>query len=174
MPMRDRAPRAGLAAILVLGAARCASSEPFPAESAAPPGADAGVDAGAPAPVPATAAPDASPPLEAEPGPRFAAIYKPVFVDGGCTNGYCHGGSGSLSMRTAEAAYAALVGVRAGGADCAGAVRVVPGRPQDSLLWRKVAPGVTACGSKMPAGRESLAGPQLDLVRRWIEAGALP
>jgi hypothetical protein len=108
------------------------------------------------------------------PSPRFQAVFEEVFVAGGCTSGYCHGVSGTLPMTTAETAYAWLVGVRSGWVACAGEVRVIPGRPEESLLWRKLAPEVPACGRKMPLGRDPLPAAKRNLVRRWIEGGALP
>jgi hypothetical protein len=114
------------------------------------------------------------PAAQSAPAPHFAQVFQEVFSGFGCTNGYCHGSSGMLAMRTAEETYAGLVGVQARGVDCAGIVRVVAGDPAQSLLWRKLSPDAPACGKKMPYGRDPLPPAKLELVRRWIEGGALP
>jgi hypothetical protein len=72
-----------------------------------------------------------------------------------------------------SSAFEQLVGVPpfAGGPSCHASLRVSPGHPEDSLLWRKVAPGIEVCGLKMPKnGKLSQAG--VDAIYQWIAAGA--
>lgn len=99
-----------------------------------------------------------------------------VLITGGCTNGYCHGGgSGTMTLSAdPEVTYLSLVDQPAGGVSCKpGAMtRVVPGDPENSLLWQKIAPGVTPCGSKMPPESMGLNEAQVETVRGWIAAGA--
>lgn len=72
-----------------------------------------------------------------------------------CSNQYCHGG---WSDDLVEHAGTGL---------CDGQPLVVPGDPEASLLWRKVAPGVEVCGNKMP-GPQGLPPEQAELIRTWI------
>jgi polyvinyl alcohol dehydrogenase (cytochrome) len=116
---------------------------------------------------------------------RFTEVFTQVF--GGCA-GFCHGGGalGNLNMIDEFDAYAALVNTAAQGADivagsaaaCAttGVIRVVPGDAAASLLYQKLA-GTQACGTAMPppeTGAAAVPANQLDLVKRWIDGGALP
>ena len=60
-----------------------------------------------------------------------------------------------------------------------GLLRVAPGEPDRSfLLIKLVGPGGPnwdqAFGSQMPLIGGPLTGPEIDLVRRWIEQGANP
>jgi hypothetical protein len=71
----------------------------------------------------------------------------------------CHGRSerkGKLSLSTADAALA-------GGAN--GAV-IVPGKPEESLLWEYVD------SDEMPRDRPKLSGAEKERLRRWIAEGA--
>lgn len=70
-------------------------------------------------------------------------------------------------------AYDSLVGVPA--ADGADLVRVKPGHPEDSYLYRKLKGShydVGGQGGRMPLGMPSLRQPQLQLIHDWIEQGA--
>ena len=109
------------------------------------------------------------------PPPTFGALYRDVIQPSGCTAGFCHGGArvANLDMETEDRAYAALVRVSVSSLGCDIAVRVEPGDPEASLLWRKVAPGVAACGPKMPAGTAGLPAADAERVRVWIDGGAL-
>lgn len=102
-------------------------------------------------------------------GPATYAQVQAVFTRE-CTR--CHGGSGSLNL-AASVSYANLVNVAAAGGSCgtSGLMRVVPGNVNNSLLYRKVA-ATQPCGSSMPRGGPSLPATDIDLIRRWIAAGA--
>jgi hypothetical protein len=108
-----------------------------------------------------------------DPAPTFARIYDEILVPSNCTNGYCHGsGAGYLTLSDLDTSYASLVGARAFNGSCEVELRVAPSDPEASLLWRKIAPGISVCAEKMPFGTDGLPTPQAELLRRWIEAGA--
>jgi hypothetical protein len=110
---------------------------------------------------------------------QFAAIQRQVFTSCGAGPGLrtCHDRApfqGGLDL-TEEHAYAMLVNAPA----AMGGVRVKPGSPDESALWRKLTDDLADDGSEgepMPAGEaiqwQPLPAEQLDLVEAWIEAGA--
>jgi hypothetical protein len=107
----------------------------------------------------------------------FAIIQKRIFGPKGCRVATCHGEfkAGGLDLRLG-AAHASLVDQPATTVAAAGALRVAPGDPDASFLWRKVTgalePGE---GSPMPAaGASPLDALELELVRAWIADGAPP
>jgi hypothetical protein len=112
----------------------------------------------------------------------FGSIYTNTFVRVGCNGGsLCHGGVvGMLQMNSKDQAYSALVGVAAmgtnpmmgKGADCkdSGLKRVVPGKPDESLLMLKVERR-QPCGDPMPASGP-LAADKVQEIRDWITNGA--
>lgn len=56
-------------------------------------------------------------------------------------------------------------------------VRVSPGKPEDSYLYRKLTGTQTqvgGSGERMPFGDSSLTPEEIERVRRWIEGGAKP
>lgn len=95
----------------------------------------------------------------------------------------CHSGgvnaAGGLDM--SGDLHAALVGVPASAPQCAGTSmpRVAAGDPANSLLYVKIAAkrsgAPVACGDTMPlgVGVPALTADEVELVRRWIAAGAL-
>ena len=89
--------------------------------------------------------------------PRFESDIAPILSEN-CVA--CHGESSpqaELDVRTREAL---LAGGKSGPA-------LVPGNPVQSLLLQKTASGA------MPMGDKILAPGDIDLIRRWIESGAL-
>ncbi len=94
----------------------------------------------------------------------FDLIKTHVLAPAGCTSSYCHGGV--LDDRDT------LVNVAAGNNTCEEGRFVMPGKPEESLLWLKVAPGVDVCGDKMPLDQPALSDDQLDLLYAWIQSGA--
>lgn len=112
------------------------------------------------------------------PGVSFTEIYESILVPKGCIAGYCHGGmAGGLEMTDEATAYANLVEVDAIAAVCGLSVRVVPGAPEESILWRRVRPAALdagdMCAPKMPKDSMGLEDPDAQLVYDWIAAGAL-
>jgi hypothetical protein len=103
----------------------------------------------------------------------FARVFDEVLTPYGCTNGYCHGsGVGGLMMRDRASAYASLVGVAPSGESCEAEARVLPGHVEESLIFRKISPGVAVCGSKMPPSLGGLPPQAVEIVRGWIASGA--
>jgi hypothetical protein len=151
-----------------------------PPEDAATPSDAAGADTTAEATVDATpdAAPDAAPEAEAAATVTFTQVYTTVITQF-CAP--CHtaaGGigitTGNLDMTTQAKAFTNLVNVPAAGASCSGmGVRIVPGSPATSLLFKKVdLTDPAPCGSKMPLGLPPLSQANIDLIGAWITAGA--
>jgi hypothetical protein len=88
----------------------------------------------------------------------------------------CHSGttpSGTLNMGTKANAYTNLVGKPAGGFACNGkGTRVVAGNAAMSIMYQKVT--TPTCGNRMPAGgAPALPTVETDLIKNWINAGAL-
>jgi hypothetical protein len=110
-------------------------------------------------------------PVQAGPAPNTdfqqiqATIFTPI-----CTA--CHvGANAPLGLRLDAAnSYALLVNVPSG--QVPSVMRVDPGNPNSSYLVQKIE-GTAAVGVRMPAnGPPYLSQAQIDLVRRWIAAGA--
>jgi cytochrome c553 len=91
------------------------------------------------------------------PAPRFETDIRPL-LQAKCVR--CHGGK----ARKADLDLTSRAGVQKGGES--GAV-VVPGKPKESLLFEKI-----HTGAMPPNKREALSAAEVELVRRWIAAGA--
>lgn len=111
-------------------------------------------------------------------GPTFEAVQTQAFAScGGFGLQTCHSREpfgGGLDLMSGDA-YDQLVNVTAE----VGGLRVKPGSPEESVLWRKLVndlPGDGSMGDPMPKGEAiqwtSLSQEDLDLVRAWILAGA--
>ncbi|GMV39091.1 MAG: hypothetical protein AMXMBFR64_08070 [Myxococcales bacterium] len=102
----------------------------------------------------------------------FEAVWA-ILESYSCTNGYCHGsGAGYLQMSSQEGAYAALYAVDS---FCDGTKLVDPGNAAASLLYLKVVPGKPSpCGAKMPKDAGEMDADDALVIRKWIEAGAMP
>lgn len=95
-----------------------------------------------------------------------------------CTDQFCHSGpspAGGLSLVDGMS-HDQLVGVSASNpaAQQAGLLRVKVGDPDNSFLLIKLTGPSPAEGSPMPLGKQPLTVAQLQLIRDWITAGALP
>ena len=103
--------------------------------------------------------------------PHFEEVY--AVLAQGCGGGMsgCHitGTAAGLAMPDATSGYASLVNV--GSPKCDGALRVVPGDADASLLVG-VLEGTASCVKAMPLGRDRLDDDALDLIRTWIDSGA--
>jgi hypothetical protein len=80
---------------------------------------------------------------------------------------------GGLALHP-KGGYANLVDVKS---TQSGLVRVAPGKPDDSYLYRKLTgthTQVGGAGERMPFGDASLTAEEIERVRRWIEGGAKP
>jgi hypothetical protein len=106
----------------------------------------------------------------------FASVYSTVIMP----NCGCHttaGGegitSGKLDMTSESTAYTNLVNVAGMGSACNGmGTRVVPNSASTSILYEKVNPSSTRCGSQMPLGGSSLSASDVSLIEAWINSGA--
>jgi hypothetical protein len=107
----------------------------------------------------------------------FELIQKAIFENRSCADSLCHGTakSGGLDLRDG-ASYDSLVDVPAGSVP--GAIRVVAGQKDKSLLWLNLAaksqPEIwTAPLRPMPLDPiPALTEDELEAVRLWIERGA--
>jgi outer membrane protein assembly factor BamB len=105
----------------------------------------------------------------------FSSINRDILTR--CAGPVCHGGSmagGSLnvSLATASAVRAALVGMPATGSECAsaGIPMVTAGNPDQSLLYLKLL-AMPPCGSRMPP-TAALPAADVERIRTWIASGA--
>jgi hypothetical protein len=108
--------------------------------------------------------------------PTFSSIQRHIFNEPdsagrpACTS--CHNLerlSGTMNLREGTA-YASLVNAPSRGKP--GAIRVIPGDPDNSYLIQKLegAPGII--GERMPQRGPFLTSGQILIIRRWIEIGA--
>ena len=105
----------------------------------------------------------------------FATLQRKIFTPG-CATFSCHGAgnAGGLTL-AAGAAYTNLVGAPPSNsaALAAGLLRVAPGDPDRSFLLRKLEGTLTPDeGLQMPRVGSPVPPKLIDLVRRWIAAGA--
>ncbi|HEX2460360.1 MAG TPA: hypothetical protein VHJ58_09445 [Vicinamibacterales bacterium] len=77
--------------------------------------------------------------------------------------------SGLMDLRDG-AAYASLVGVTSPAKP--GAVRVIPGDPENSYIIHKLEGRAGIVGTPMPRGNTLLTPGQILVIKRWIELGA--
>ncbi|HET8939136.1 MAG TPA: hypothetical protein VFN67_37080 [Polyangiales bacterium] len=105
----------------------------------------------------------------------FAAIQKVILEGRKCTNDMCHGAAamGDLDLRP-DVAYENLIERKS---KLSSQFRIMPGVPGESFLYNKLRaatePGsVKVEGSSMPVGEPALSPEHLEVLRRWIEAGA--
>lgn len=108
---------------------------------------------------------DTAPSLE----PTFTNVQGEVLV-ASCAFSTCHGsGTGGLTLEDGMDP-SSLVGVESVGSP--GAILVVAGDPDASYLVQKLEGASGIVGDAMPPGG-ALEADRLQLVRDWIEAGAL-
>ncbi|MDD9971916.1 MAG: hypothetical protein OXR73_37065 [Myxococcales bacterium] len=112
----------------------------------------------------------------AEPdAPSFATIYEQVLKPSNCDSYLCHGADGGgLDLTSPAMGYADLVAAPSTGPECGelGLERVVPGEPEESLLYLKLF-DTTPCGDPMPpSSTRMLSADDIALIRDWILAGA--
>jgi hypothetical protein len=111
---------------------------------------------------------------EPEPGditPSLSNIQRRIFTPS-CSFRSCHGASEpqkDLSL-SAGLAYGALVNMDS--VTHPGLKRVVPGDPLNSVLFLAVQ-GTTPGIKPMPEKNPALPAYKLEMIRQWIEAGAL-
>ncbi len=99
----------------------------------------------------------------------FSAQVQPVFTNR-CANAGCHPGGGAPFPLQAGVSYGRLVNVVATDGPCAGIMRVKPSDAANSALYRRLE---GTCGNRMPLGGTPLPQAERDLIRDWINQGAL-
>jgi hypothetical protein len=109
--------------------------------------------------------------------PTFSSIQREIFntTDSSgrqaCITCHVAGGPAGFMPLTEGVSYGNLVGRTSGSKP--GAVRVLPGDPDNSYLIQKLegTPGIV--GERMPrTGGPYLTSGQISIIRRWIELGA--
>ena len=113
-----------------------------------------------------------SAPMIDDGAPTWTNIF--TFELRSCRVSTCHGsGAAGIDMSSSEAALDSLIDQPANPArECAklGKQRVVPGQPDESLLYLKL--DINApCGQQMPVGGQ-LSRKARDRIKAWIEMGA--
>ncbi len=100
----------------------------------------------------------------------LSTISSQIFVPR-CTG--CHGGgspSGGMNLEAGNA-YEKLVNVAS--SEKSGAIRVIPGDPENSYLVQKLRGDPGIVGLRMPRnGPPYLTDDQINLVKQWIQDGA--
>jgi hypothetical protein len=90
-----------------------------------------------------------------------------------CANCHTDAGrnpSGGLNLRTTAVSFAAMVGV--GSTAKPGAIRIIPGDPENSYLIHKLEGRAGIVGTRMPRGNTVLTEGQMLVIKRWIALGA--
>jgi hypothetical protein len=116
----------------------------------------------------------APPPTPPDDTLNFAKVTKEVLNESNCGGPLCHTATAAgFKLGSNDALYAELVGQMAAGSECAnkGHIRVVAGDSASSLLYLKLT--APPCGDKMPQDPAMLAAEKIDLVKQWIDEGAV-
>lgn len=144
----------------------CGADRTAPAVDAAVP------DAAAPPPAPSDPCADYATDATGAVAASYANMAK--LFDDVCAGCHYPNGAGELDLRS-QNAWANLVNRPALPQESCGGTLVVPGDPGASYLWQKLSTPTPCYGLQMPRsdiGVTPLAGCALDMVRRWIAAGA--
>ena len=114
-----------------------------------------------PLPAPVTPAPPPPPP-PTQRTVSFSTDVRPIFADSrvGCLG--CHGGTNNLFVGT-------VADLMTGGLH---GPAIVPGNSAASLLVQKIGPN-PPFGARMPYGGTPLPDSTIQLIRNWIDQGAL-
>lgn len=115
-------------------------------------------------------------PLEDEPDPSIGATLSQIqarIFDTNCALSGCHaGGSPQLGLDlSAGQAFSNIVNVAS--TEQPSLLRVAPGDPENSYLLQKIRGDMSISGAQMPLGRAALSAANIELVRQWIDEGAL-
>ncbi|HEX9161557.1 MAG TPA: hypothetical protein VF980_07595 [Thermoanaerobaculia bacterium] len=105
-----------------------------------------------------------------DPSATFTRVTNEVLTPN-CTAAGCHGKIATQENQTLtkDVAYSQLVNVPS--VEVPSLLRVKPGDPQNSYMYRKIT-GVGITGFQMPQGGPFLDATQIALVRDWILRGA--
>ena len=110
--------------------------------------------------------------------PTLSSIQREIFdtTDSSgrqaCTNCHTDAGrnpTGGMNLRSGVA-FTSLVGVGSTGKP--GAIRVIPGDPDNSYIIHKLEGRAGIVGTRMPRGNTLLTEGQVLVIRRWISIGA--
>jgi hypothetical protein len=109
----------------------------------------------------------------------FTAVIA-ILADSKNNCGLCHkmmtlGGGLVFDPSDKMGTYDALVNIASKGMQgsmCAGKTYVVPGKPDESLMYDKVSKAKPSCGVRMPASGVVLEDTEIATIRAWIMAGA--
>lgn len=111
--------------------------------------------------------PDSEPPLPA----TLQTVEQHVFGRSCSISNSCHAGdTPRANLNLSAPVHEKIVGVPS--TEQPSRRLVVPGDPAASYLYEKLSHKQPSHGVRMPPG-QPLSSDKLDLVRRWIEAGAL-
>jgi hypothetical protein len=117
--------------------------------------------------------PEPPPPPPPTYAPTFDAILTEIF-EPTCAGAFCHiDAELGFEVAGADRTYETLMEVthRDGECGATGLRRVVPGKPEESLLWLKLTD--PPCGRKMPLlFNPNLDPRELEQIRLWIMRGA--
>lgn len=96
-----------------------------------------------------------------------AGIFTPI-----CSSCHQPGGIGPMPLDNEAATFASLVDIDS--IEITTLKRVAPGDSENSYLVWKIEGRPTIVGSPMPLGGPMLSQAEIDMIRDWIDAGALP
>jgi hypothetical protein len=103
--------------------------------------------------------------------PELPAIQANVFTPG-CAASFCHGSAAQASLDLRDGnSWASLVGI--GSSQAPSWLRVEPFSADNSYLICKLEFCQGMVGSRMPRGAQPLSQPVIDVIREWIDTGAL-
>lgn len=112
------------------------------------------------------------PPVE----PKLSAIQKEIFQVS-CSISSCHGGAAQAGLSLlAGDAFSELINVAAEGqfTKGKGLFRVVPGKPDESLIVKKIEGPPAGLGARMPDVQGTvLDDDRIETIRQWIANGAV-
>jgi hypothetical protein len=86
----------------------------------------------------------------------------------------CHGGSAPIlgqDLSSADRSFATIVNVPS--EEVPELMRVKPGDSANSYLFEKISQDNPRVPTRMPQGRPNLSDPEIELIRRWIDGGAV-
>ena len=104
----------------------------------------------------------------------FSGRIQPIFTTA-CAGCHSEGGLADLSgialRLTADVSYSLLVSQQS--VQRPDLTLVVPGDPDSSLLFLKISSDTPPVGARMPRSAPPLSQLEIDLIRDWIDEGAL-
>jgi len=120
---------------------------------------------------------DPAPPAPTPPDTlNMAKVAREVINETNCGGPLCHTGTAAgLRLGPVDQLHAELVGKMATGAECgtSGLIRVVQSDSANSLLYRKISGGPVPCGDPMPPPPQMISADKIEMVRLWIDEGAV-